>query len=168
MTLLPNPRTVARLALSPWVFLGKNTGVGCHFLLQGNPSNPGIKPKFPALAGGFLTAEPLGKPYHLKSFCLQASEYWKGTRHVICPCHGCQPPFFHWKAVEERHQAGISCFRTLGSRTHGQRAGKGRGAGTSLSRVVSTVDQASNALNFQEPMLWSLAPSFIWVSPNSF
>ena len=25
---------MARL-LSPWDFLGKNTGVGCHFLLQG-------------------------------------------------------------------------------------------------------------------------------------
>ena len=38
---------------------------------------------------------------------------------------------------------------------------EGRGAGTSLSRTVSTVDQASNALDFQEPVIWSLAPSFI-------
>ena len=37
---------------------GKNTGVGCHALLQGDLPSPGIKPKslmFPALAGGFFT-----------------------------------------------------------------------------------------------------------------
>ena len=71
------PRAVAHLALSPWDFPGKIPGVGCHFLLQGNLSNPGIEPEFPALAGGFLTTQPPGKPYHLKSFCLQVSEHWK-------------------------------------------------------------------------------------------
>ena len=30
--------------LCPWNFLSKNTGVGCHFLLQGNLPNPGIEP----------------------------------------------------------------------------------------------------------------------------
>ena len=42
----------------PWNFLGKNTGVGYHFLLQGNLSNPGIEPASlvsPALAGRFFT-----------------------------------------------------------------------------------------------------------------
>ena len=37
---------------------GKNTGVGCHALLQGNLPNPGIKVASvtsPALAGGFFT-----------------------------------------------------------------------------------------------------------------
>ena len=29
------------------IFLGKNTGVGCHFLLQGNLPDPGIKPMSP-------------------------------------------------------------------------------------------------------------------------
>jgi len=46
----------------PWNFPGKNTGVGCHFLLQGNLPNPGIKPASPALAGRFVTTEPPGKP----------------------------------------------------------------------------------------------------------
>ena len=44
---------------------GKNTGVGCHFLLQGNLPDPGIKPTSPAfsaLAGGFFTTAPPGKP----------------------------------------------------------------------------------------------------------
>ena len=42
--------------LCPWDFPGKNTEVGCHFLLQG------IKPTSPTLAGRFLTSEPPGKP----------------------------------------------------------------------------------------------------------
>ena len=51
--------------LCPWDSSGKNTGVGCHFLLQGSFLTPGIKPaspESPALAGGFFTPEPPGKP----------------------------------------------------------------------------------------------------------
>ena len=51
--------------LCPWDFPVKNTGVGCHFLLQGDLSNPGIKHASlvsPALAGGFFTAVLPGKP----------------------------------------------------------------------------------------------------------
>ena len=33
--------------------LGKNTGVGCHFLLQGDLPDPGIKPASPAQVRGF-------------------------------------------------------------------------------------------------------------------
>ena len=47
----------ARL-LCQWYFSGKNTGVGCHFLLQG------IFPTqihFSCIAGRFFTAEPSGK-----------------------------------------------------------------------------------------------------------
>ena len=43
---------------SPWNYPGKNTGAGCHFLLQGDLPNPGIKlksPVSPALAGGIVT-----------------------------------------------------------------------------------------------------------------
>ena len=41
----------------PWHSPGKNTGVGCHFLLQGNLPHPGIEPASPvsALAGRFFT-----------------------------------------------------------------------------------------------------------------
>ena len=42
-----------------WDSPGKNTGVGCHFFSRDLP-NPGIKPKSPALAGGFFTTEPPG------------------------------------------------------------------------------------------------------------
>ena len=52
--------------LCPWYFPGKNTRVGCHFLLQGifwtQGLNPGIKPTSPALAGRLFITEPPGKP----------------------------------------------------------------------------------------------------------
>ena len=53
----PHGLQPARL-LCPWDSPGKSTGVGCHFLLQGDPPNLGIKPVSlvcPALAGGFFT-----------------------------------------------------------------------------------------------------------------
>ena len=53
------PWTVARQALRPWDSLGKNTGGGCHFLLQGifltQESNLRLL---------VFTAEPAGKPLH--------------------------------------------------------------------------------------------------------
>ena len=50
--------------LYPWNFSGKNTGVGCCFLLQGNLPNPGIKPmslESPALQVDSLPSELPGK-----------------------------------------------------------------------------------------------------------
>ena len=46
--------------LCPWDFPGKNTGVGCHSLLQ--QIFPGIEPMSTTLAGGFFNTEPSGKP----------------------------------------------------------------------------------------------------------
>ena len=44
----PNELQPVRL-LCPWDSPGKNTGVGCHALLQWDLSDPGIKPESPAL-----------------------------------------------------------------------------------------------------------------------
>ena len=41
-----------------WDFPGKNTGVGCHFLLQGSFPDPGIKLMSPALVDVLFTTEP--------------------------------------------------------------------------------------------------------------
>ena len=41
--------TVAYQLLHPWDFPGKNTGVGCHFLLLEIFPDPGIEPGSPAL-----------------------------------------------------------------------------------------------------------------------
>ena len=65
-SLQPHGLYPARL-LCPWGFPGKRTGVDFHshlqrlFLSQGG-SEP-ISPASPALAGGFFTATPPGKPW---------------------------------------------------------------------------------------------------------
>ena len=49
----------------PWDSPGKNTGVGCHFLLQEGLSNLGIKPTSPApsaLQADSLPLKPSEKP----------------------------------------------------------------------------------------------------------
>ena len=57
--LFATPWTVAHQAsLSIGFFLQW----GCHFFLQGNLPDSGIKPVSHALAGGFFTTEPPGKP----------------------------------------------------------------------------------------------------------
>ena len=43
-------------------FPSKNTGVGCHALLQRNLPKPGIKPKSPTLQADSLPSELPGKP----------------------------------------------------------------------------------------------------------
>ena len=50
------------MLLCPCDFPGKNTGAGCHFLLQGYLLDPGIKHMSPALAVGFFTTVLPGKP----------------------------------------------------------------------------------------------------------
>lgn len=48
--------------LCSWNFPDKNTGEGCHFLLQGIFPDPGIKPlsqMSPALANGFFTTSAI-------------------------------------------------------------------------------------------------------------
>ena len=47
--------------LCPWDSPGKNTGVGCHSLLQGTLPDPGIKRGSPALQVVSLLSEPPGK-----------------------------------------------------------------------------------------------------------
>ena len=42
---------------------GKNAGVGCQFLLQGNLPDPGIEPGSPALQADSLLSDLQGKPY---------------------------------------------------------------------------------------------------------
>ena len=61
--------TVAHQA-PPWDFPGKNTGVGWHFLLQGNLPNPGIELRSPTLQADSLPSEPSGnlcRVCHVKS-----------------------------------------------------------------------------------------------------
>ena len=62
--------------LCPWDSPGKNTGVGCRALLQGNLPNPGTEPRSPAFQADSSSSEPPEKPYHtvhlkLIQWCMQ-------------------------------------------------------------------------------------------------
>ena len=60
------PRTEPARLLCPWDFSGKNTGVGCHFLLQGIFPTQGSNPHLSSLLHwqlGSLPLAPLGKPF---------------------------------------------------------------------------------------------------------
>ena len=68
-----------------WDFPSKNTGVGCHFLLQ-RSSRPRIKPVSLALAGRLFTVEPPGKTLISLTYCLTdltnvKCQYWWETNH---------------------------------------------------------------------------------------
>ena len=54
----------------PWNFPGMDTGVGCHFLLQGIFPTPVSNPGLPQLQADSLSSEPPGKP--------------KGWEHCFC------------------------------------------------------------------------------------
>ena len=58
--------------LCPWDSPGKNTGVGCHFLLQRFFLTQGSNPSLLSLLhwqAGSLTLVPSGKPEHLQGNC---------------------------------------------------------------------------------------------------
>ena len=57
---LYHPMAVTHQAPLPWNFLGKNTGVGSHSLLQGIFPDPEIKPSSPALQADSLPSEQPG------------------------------------------------------------------------------------------------------------
>ena len=63
---------------------------GLPFLSPGNLPNPPIEPTSPALAGGFFTTEPPGKP-HFNHFWAHGSLGWS-TGMLLCGCHRRPPP----------------------------------------------------------------------------
>ena len=70
LTLRPYGLLPARL-LCPWYFPGKNTGVGCHALLQGIFPTQGFKPTSitsPALAVEFFTTSATWEAYWAPSY----------------------------------------------------------------------------------------------------
>ena len=51
--------------LSPWDFPGKNTGVGCHSLLQGDHPDLGVETRSPTLQADSLPTEPTREAWYL-------------------------------------------------------------------------------------------------------
>ena len=62
--LFATPWTIARQASLPWDFPGKNTGVGCHFLLEGIFPTLGLNPRLLCLLHWQVDSLPL---HHLVS-----------------------------------------------------------------------------------------------------
>ena len=67
----------------------RNTGMGCHFLLHRDLPRSGIKPACLALAGGFFTPEPPGKP--LTVFKVGGRERDQDTVLNLPSASSCQP-----------------------------------------------------------------------------
>ena len=84
-SLWPHGLQPARL-LCPWDSSGKNTGVGCHVLLQWVFSDPGIEPGSPALQAGSLSSKPPGK-------YLLGNGIVKFRSRTICLKHSVFSPF---------------------------------------------------------------------------
>ena len=77
-SLWPHGRQLARL-LCPWDFPGKNTRVGCHFLLQGIFPTEGTELSSPALPGGFFITVTPGKPFSLYVLSPYYGIGWMGS-----------------------------------------------------------------------------------------
>ena len=77
--LFATPWTVARQAPLSMGFSRQQYWSGLPFPPPRDLPDPGIKPESPALAGGFLTTEPPGKPpskfLGRHKFCESCSEY---------------------------------------------------------------------------------------------
>ena len=77
--------------LCPWNFLGKNTGVGCHFLLQGIFLSQGWNPCLLHWQVDSFTPEPPGKSiasilhYKIKSFFKKCARDFSGGPVVKTP-----------------------------------------------------------------------------------
>ena len=91
--------TVAHQAPLSMVFSSKNTGVGCHLLLQGIFPTQGSNQSLLRLLHwrvGSLPLVPPGKPYNN----IFLSKYW-GINRLFCCCYCCRNwrdyPKFHMK-----------------------------------------------------------------------
>ena len=99
---LCNPRDT-RL-LRPWDFLGKSTGVGCHFLLQGIFLTQGLIPGLPHCRQTLYRLSHQGSPSVSEGSCVQrAISIWF---HVIL-----DPSL---EKINTRDREQITCTKTRG------------------------------------------------------
>ena len=84
------PWTVVARLLCPWNFSGKNTGVGCHFLLQGTLPTQGSNLRLPSLLHRQADSLP-GNPsidyqiVHVKLYEMQRLPGFRGGSAVKNP-----------------------------------------------------------------------------------
>ena len=82
--LFATPWTIAYQVLCPWDFPGKNTGVGCHFLLQGIFPTQGLNPGLLHCRQTLYHLSHQGSPY-AGNCCL-----FRVERPHSCPQHSRQ------------------------------------------------------------------------------
>ena len=86
--------------LCPWDFPGKNSGVGCHFLLQGIFPTQRLNPSLLCLLDCrqilylWATGETLNEVWMLINICLTL-----GTRYQVPKCWGLHSSFKSWKKI---------------------------------------------------------------------
>ena len=111
-TLLPSNGLQPTRLLWPWEFLGKNTGVGCHFLLQGifptQGSNPG---HINLLAGRFFTVPP-GKPI-LNTSNVVKYKHIKSYSQRVYYAHYALLPFYFFLSTSQKFETEGSCLSHL-------------------------------------------------------
>ena len=89
---------IAHQAPQAMEFSSRDTGVGCHFLLQETFPTQGVNSSLLGLAGRFFTIEPAGKPYSIPIYFkikpigreIPASPVVR-TPHFHCPGPGSNP-----------------------------------------------------------------------------
>ena len=110
LSLQPHRLWPAKL-LCPWDSLGKNTGVGCHFLLQEFFPTQGLNPGLLHLQADCLPAELPGKQRRREVLNINTS-FWTGLLTFCClsttidawvSCPGSQ----HFKGSKRKELAGV-------------------------------------------------------------
>ena len=83
--------------LCPWDSPGKNTGVGCHFLLQEIFLTQGLTQ--PALQAASLQSEPLGKHKYLFTETRQQQQKYKYTSFYWASLYGLDRYFLQFEGL---------------------------------------------------------------------
>ena len=108
----PHGRQPAKL-LHPWDFPGKNTGVGCHFLLQGIFQNQGSNPCLLCLLPQKVYSLPLappGKPFIMNAYVQMVSVTQPFL--TLCDPMDCSPPGFFVHVILQARIA-VGCHSLL-------------------------------------------------------
>ena len=81
---------------------GKNTGVGCHALLQGLFLTQGLNPCLLHCRRIFLPSEPPGKPWCQHRFLKATSEEARGWTQCLIASHVDKSMLFTWAHISFR------------------------------------------------------------------
>ena len=104
--------------LWPWDTPDKNTGVGCHILLQGIFLTQGLnlhllscivgRVFYPCIAGGFFTTKPLRKPFQKYISFI----YTHTHTHTHIYTHTSDCWFSYFRKLCDSNRVASSCFPT--------------------------------------------------------